>query len=199
MDYLSGLRTFLAESEQPPSQDELTQAFQSYLRKRPSKAQVDSLAKRLLREAKAFRDNTVALNKILSDDDAVEILNNLAGRKRNRAYWMSGSISIPMLDSGIHQLRQAATVPQKLLGIARLVLMIGDHEGRSDPGTIYPYLMRVADWGPTKREAWTATLQELSAEVVLRLAREVVRLPDDHDRGNLFRAQHSAPPRPKGW
>lgn len=190
MDYFRGLEILVCEAEGAPTADEMVQAFQAHLRKKESKAKVDSLAKRLLREARAFRSNTKKLNELIDLDDTVEILNNLAGKRRGRSYWMSGTISIPMLDSGIHQLTKADTVPQKLLAMARLVMMIGDHQGRLDPGTLYPYLMQVEDWNPAKREQFKDTLQNLSGRLVQQMAHQVVRQGE---------ARPLAPARPLGW
>lgn len=178
----------LCESEGAPSADELVQAFQAHLRKKSSKAKVDNLTKRLLRDARAFRSNTKKLNETIDHGDTIEIINKLAGKHRGRSYWMSGMISIPALDSAIHQLSQAQTVPQKLLGMSRLAMMIGDHIGRVDPGTLYPYLMSVEDWSPARRKEFIGTLQSLSASVVQRLARQVVS-----------EGRPKAPPRPLGW
>lgn len=191
---MRSLKTLVAENEDAPLASELEGVFQAHLRRRAAKARVDQIVTRLLREARAFRKNTATLNKVLSSEESIPMLNNLAGRRRGRTYWSAGQISLPLLDSAIHQLRTAKTVNQKLLAIARLVTIVEDPEPdarRADAATLYPYLMQVEDWSPARRQEFADFLQGASADVVTRLAQQVLR----QDRPN----QPLQAARPKGW
>lgn len=191
---MRSLKTLVTENEDAPLASELEGVFQAHLRRRAAKVKVDQIVTRLLREAKAFRRNTAALNKVLGSEEAIPMLNNLAGRRRGRAYWSSGEISMPLLDSAVHQLQSAKTINQKLLAIARLVTLIEDPEPdarRADAATLYPYLMQVEDWTPARRQEFSDFLQGATADVVARLAQQVLR----QDRRN----QPLQAARPKGW
>lgn len=187
MNLHSGMARLLNEARSAPTVDHVVDIFKHYINKKAVKKNIDNIVDDILREARAFRNNTVKLNKLLENEEVTVILNNLSGMRRGRAYWMQGTISIPMLDSGIHQLKMARTNQHKLLALARLILMIGDHEDRTDPGTLYPYLMEVDDWSPAKRSAFRDMLQVLSSRVVNTLAQQVVQ------------SKQGTAPRPLGW
>ncbi len=180
---------------------DLNTVFVDHLRKQASRTEVDKVRSRLLMAARRLRENTSRLNKLLNDPQMMIKLEQLHQKHRAKGYWASHLLSLPLLDSAIHQLEQAKTVHDALLAMARLVGIVEDQPqavetpyvprvkyGSDRYHQVYKYLMQAAGWPPEAVKDMDETLALFSDQLLASLAQKV-------RNGARLNKQ----PRPKGW